>query len=58
MPNKNHFTTPDGLILNMVTCGVCGEVFAHVLERKTLTCPYCKRRKHGDICEFPDLYTN
>lgn len=40
--------------LNVVTCGMCGEVFAHKLNVEELTCPYCKVT--DDICSFPDLY--
>ncbi len=39
--------------LNVVTCGHCGEAFAHKLRVDELTCPYCKYT--SDICDFPDL---
>lgn len=42
--------------LNIVTCGHCGRVFAHELNCKELTCPYCKIT--SDICDFPDLYSD
>lgn len=41
--------------LNVVSCGCCGQVFAHELvDLKELTCPYCKMT--DDISSFPDLY--
>jgi len=42
------------MILNVVNCGSCGEVFAHKLKMKSLTCPYCKFNE--DVCHFPDLF--
>ena len=52
---KNTFTTPDGDTLNLVTCGQCGLVFAHLTEHDAdLTCPYCSMT--SDLCDFPDLY--
>lgn len=43
------------LILNVVTCGACGEPFAHKLDQEDeLTCPYCKLS--DDISSFPDLF--
>jgi len=47
--------------LNVVTCGSCGEPFAHKpqYEQKPypwssdLTCPYCKFT--SDPCDFPDI---
>lgn len=41
------------IILNIVTCGECGDVFAHKEGVETLTCPYCEY--NDDICQFPDL---
>ena len=42
--------------LNVVTCGHCGDIFAHTLNLGSdeLTCPYCKRV--GDPSDFPDLF--
>ncbi len=39
--------------LNVVTCGQCGQIFAHMLNKTELHCPY--RYHQGDICDFPDL---
>lgn len=41
-------------LLNVVTCGACGKIFAHELGVVELTCPYCRFTE--DICWFPDLY--
>lgn len=40
--------------INLVTCGDCGETFAHTLGVNELTCPHCGFVE--DICHFPDLY--
>lgn len=44
------------LNLNLVTCGQCGEPFAHKLPRDSdeLHCPYCDFK--DDICHFPDIF--
>lgn len=42
------------LILNVVTCGMCGDIFAHTLNVEELTCPYCKTS--DDVSSFPDLF--
>ncbi len=42
------------LVLNVVTCGDCGEPFAHKLGVTELHCPYCKFQ--DDISSFPDMW--
>lgn len=44
-------------VLNTVTCGDCGTVFAHKKGWEgDLRCPYCGMK--DDQCHFPDLYTD
>lgn len=42
--------------LNIVTCGMCGEAFAHLCNKNitALCCPACGFTE--DPCHFPDLF--
>ena len=42
------------LTLNVVTCGKCGDAFAHKLDIEGLTCPYCGFK--DDVSSFPDMW--
>lgn len=45
-------------LINVVTCGHCGEIFAHSAEHSEdeLTCPVCGLE--DDISSFPDLWVH
>lgn len=40
--------------VNIVTCGMCGDVFLHKMEEEELQCPHCDFT--SDPADFPDLY--
>ena len=39
--------------INIVTCGMCGDVLLHEIGDTILKCEYCGFS--GEPCEFPDL---
>ena len=43
-----------GANVNIVTCGMCGDVMLHDPDDVELTCPYCDFV--GEPCDFPDLF--
>lgn len=40
--------------INIVTCGMCGDVLLHKLEVTEVKCPYCGYM--SEPCDFPDLF--
>jgi len=40
--------------INIVTCGMCGEVLLHRFEETEIKCPYCEFE--SEPCDFPDLF--
>ncbi len=39
--------------VNIVNCGVCGDVLLHKLNDEEITCPYCSFT--SEPCDFPDF---
>ena len=39
--------------INIVTCGMCGDVLLHRMEDEDIKCPFCEFE--GEPCDFPDL---
>ncbi len=39
--------------VNIVNCGVCGDVLLHKLKQEEITCPHCSFT--SEPCNFPDF---
>jgi uncharacterized Zn finger protein (UPF0148 family) len=39
--------------VNIVNCGVCGDVLLHKLKQEEITCPHCSFT--SEPCDFPDF---
>ena len=39
--------------INIVTCGMCGDVVFHRMDYEIINCPHCKFE--GEPCDFPDI---
>lgn len=40
--------------INVVTCGMCGDVLLHRVNEDEVSCPHCEFK--SDPCDFPDLF--